>query len=65
MSAGPLGSICLNGGGPPGEGMPDSEINVEISFSEQALLYKEGPEGTEARAQSDVDDKLPVSGIKH
>nr|XP_023652956.1 rho GTPase-activating protein 18 isoform X1 [Paramormyrops kingsleyae] len=58
-SGGPVSRICENGGGTPAAGMPDSEINVEISFSEQALLYKEGPKGTEARAQSDVDDKLP------
>ncbi|XP_048860524.1 rho GTPase-activating protein 18 [Brienomyrus brachyistius] len=61
-SSGPVGSICENGAGAPGASgavTPDSEINVEISFSEQALLYREGSKGTEARARSDVDDKLP------
>lgn len=65
VSAGEEGSVCRNGASAADQGVleVETDINLEVSFSEQALSYKEGSKGSEA--QSDTDDKLPVSGIKH
>lgn len=51
-----------NGAGPdvPGGGADaETDINLEVSFSEQALIYKEGSKVTQP--QSEADDRLPVS----
>ncbi|KAI1897464.1 hypothetical protein AGOR_G00083550 [Albula goreensis] len=58
-SAGPEGSVCRNGASPTEQGVIELEtdINLEVSFSEQALNDKESSKGSEA--QSDADDKLP------
>ncbi len=51
-----------NGAGPdaPGGGADaETDINLEVSFSEQALIYKEGLKVTEP--QNEADDRLPVS----
>lgn len=41
---------------------PETDINLEVSFSDQALSYKEGSKGT-SEALTDADDKLPVSTL--
>ncbi|XP_067241059.1 rho GTPase-activating protein 18 isoform X4 [Chanodichthys erythropterus] len=49
-----------NGAGPdaPGGGADaETDINLEVSFSEQALIYKEGLKVTQP--QSEADDRLP------
>ncbi|XP_051732467.1 rho GTPase-activating protein 18 isoform X3 [Ctenopharyngodon idella] len=49
-----------NGTGPdaPGGGADaETDINLEVSFSEQALIYKEGLKVTQP--QSEADDRLP------
>ncbi|XP_026050788.1 rho GTPase-activating protein 18-like isoform X1 [Carassius auratus] len=49
-----------NGAGPdaPGGGADaETDINLEVSFSEQALLYREGLKVTQP--QSEADDRLP------
>ncbi|KAG7461010.1 hypothetical protein MATL_G00205100 [Megalops atlanticus] len=58
-SADHAGSAGGNGATPRDQGGPESEtdINLEVSFSEQALSYREGSKGSEA--QTDTDDKLP------
>lgn len=51
-----------NGAGPdaPGGGADsETDINLEVSFSEQALIYKEGLKVTQL--QNEADDRLPVS----
>ncbi|XP_029532765.2 rho GTPase-activating protein 18 isoform X2 [Oncorhynchus nerka] len=37
---------------------PETDINLEVSFSDQALSYKEGSKGS-SEALTDADDKLP------
>lgn len=39
---------------------PETDINLEVSFSDQALSYKEGSKASN-EALTDTDDKLPVS----
>ncbi|KAJ8355962.1 hypothetical protein SKAU_G00187560 [Synaphobranchus kaupii] len=58
-SAGQEGSGCRNGESPVDQGVSELEtpLNLEVSFSEQALSSKEGSKGNEA--QGDTDDKLP------
>ncbi|XP_036405064.1 rho GTPase-activating protein 18 [Megalops cyprinoides] len=58
-SADHAGSASGNRASPGDQGGPESEtdINLEVSFSEQALSYREGSKGSEA--QTDTDDKLP------
>jgi len=46
-----------NGAGPDADA--ETDINLEVSFSEQALIYKEGLKVTQP--QSEADDRLPVS----
>uniref|UniRef100_A0A673JZW0 Rho-GAP domain-containing protein n=1 Tax=Sinocyclocheilus rhinocerous TaxID=307959 RepID=A0A673JZW0_9TELE len=51
---------CWNGAGPdtPGGGADaETDINLEVSFSEQALIYKEGLKVTQP--QNEADDRLP------
>lgn len=64
-SAGQEGSVCKNGESLADQGASELEtpLNLEVSFSEQALSYREGSKASEA--QRDTDDKLPVSAIKH
>ncbi|KAL4649094.1 rho GTPase-activating protein 18 isoform X1 [Arapaima gigas] len=54
-SDGQARSTCKNGEGVAHE--PETHINLEVSFSEQALIYKEGSKG--GRPPSDADDRLP------
>ncbi|XP_035279265.1 rho GTPase-activating protein 18 [Anguilla anguilla] len=58
-SAGKESSVCKNGEGPADRGVAelDTALNLDVSFSEQALSSREGSKGTEA--QGDADDKLP------
>ncbi|KAJ8385911.1 hypothetical protein AAFF_G00178730 [Aldrovandia affinis] len=58
-SAGQEGSVCRSGVSAADQEVleVETDINLEVSFSEQALSYKEGSKGSEA--QSDTDDKLP------
>ncbi|XP_073711886.1 rho GTPase-activating protein 18 isoform X2 [Misgurnus anguillicaudatus] len=49
-----------NGAGPDAQGAgaeTETDINLEVSFSEQALIYKEGLKV--AQPQHEADDKLP------
>uniref|UniRef100_A0A673JZP4 Rho-GAP domain-containing protein n=1 Tax=Sinocyclocheilus rhinocerous TaxID=307959 RepID=A0A673JZP4_9TELE len=53
-------SKVRNGAGPdtPGGGADaETDINLEVSFSEQALIYKEGLKVTQP--QNEADDRLP------
>uniref|UniRef100_A0A8C1R7G8 Rho GTPase activating protein 18 n=1 Tax=Cyprinus carpio TaxID=7962 RepID=A0A8C1R7G8_CYPCA len=53
-------SKVRNGAGPdaPGGGADsETDINLEVSFSEQALIYKEGLKVTQL--QNEADDRLP------
>ncbi|XP_061097918.1 rho GTPase-activating protein 18 isoform X1 [Conger conger] len=58
-AAGQEGNVCKNGESPAEQGVSELEtpLNLEVSFSEQALSYREGSKGREA--QGDTDDKLP------
>ncbi|KAK6297346.1 hypothetical protein J4Q44_G00319290 [Coregonus suidteri] len=49
-----------NGAGPAEQRVsePETDINLEVSFSDQALSYKEGSKGS-GEALTDADDKLP------
>uniref|UniRef100_A0A8C2ABP9 Rho GTPase activating protein 18 n=1 Tax=Cyprinus carpio TaxID=7962 RepID=A0A8C2ABP9_CYPCA len=52
--------VLGNGAGPdaPGGGADsETDINLEVSFSEQALIYKEGLKVTQP--QNEADDRLP------
>ncbi|XP_055728847.1 rho GTPase-activating protein 18-like isoform X2 [Salvelinus fontinalis] len=42
---------------------PETDINLELSFSDQALSYKEGSKAS-SQALTDTDDKLPLSRDK-
>lgn len=51
-----------NGAGPDAQGAGadnETDINLEVSFSEQALIYKEGLKVAQPRREA--DDRLPVS----
>ncbi|KPP59868.1 hypothetical protein Z043_122174, partial [Scleropages formosus] len=52
---GQAGSVCENGEGIAARS--ETHVDLEASFSEQALVYKEGTKG--GGAPSDADDKLP------
>ncbi|KAM9421707.1 rho GTPase-activating protein 18-like isoform 1-T1 [Salvelinus alpinus] len=49
-----------NGAGPSEQSVsePETDINLELSFSDQALSYKEGSKAS-SEALTDTDDKLP------
>ncbi|XP_038824052.1 rho GTPase-activating protein 18-like [Salvelinus namaycush] len=49
-----------NGAGPSEQSVsePETDINLELSFSDQALGYKEGSKAS-SQALTDTDDKLP------
>uniref|UniRef100_A0A674AK31 Rho GTPase activating protein 18 n=1 Tax=Salmo trutta TaxID=8032 RepID=A0A674AK31_SALTR len=51
---------CLDTAGPAEQSVsePETDINLEVSFSDQALSYKEGSKGS-SEALTDADDKLP------
>lgn len=49
------------GNGPGPDADTETDINLEVSFSEQALIYKEGLKVTQP--QREADDRLPVSNI--
>ncbi|KAJ8270752.1 hypothetical protein GJAV_G00118830 [Gymnothorax javanicus] len=53
------GSVRKNGESPAEQGVSELEtpLDLEVSFSEQALSYREGSKGNEALG--DTDDKLP------
>uniref|UniRef100_A0A8C9SMT1 Rho GTPase activating protein 18 n=1 Tax=Scleropages formosus TaxID=113540 RepID=A0A8C9SMT1_SCLFO len=53
------GSVCENGEGIAARS--ETHVDLEASFSEQALVYKEGTKG--GGAPSDADDKLPTFRI--
>ncbi|XP_030638484.1 rho GTPase-activating protein 18 [Chanos chanos] len=57
-------TVKENGTGPDQQGVAEAEtsINLEVSFSEQALSFKEGLKGV--KAPSDADDKLPDFKVK-
>uniref|UniRef100_A0A8C9T958 Rho GTPase activating protein 18 n=1 Tax=Scleropages formosus TaxID=113540 RepID=A0A8C9T958_SCLFO len=57
--AGQAGSVCENGEGIAARS--ETHVDLEASFSEQALVYKEGTKG--GGAPSDADDKLPTFRI--
>lgn len=46
---------------PTDQPTPDTEtdLNLEVSFAEQALSYRERSKGVESQKKSEVDDKLP------
>lgn len=52
---------------PTDQPTPDAEtdLNLEVSFAEQALSYRERSKGVESQKKSEADDKLPVRVIKH
>uniref|UniRef100_A0A8C9VMH3 Rho GTPase activating protein 18 n=1 Tax=Scleropages formosus TaxID=113540 RepID=A0A8C9VMH3_SCLFO len=56
---GQAGSVCENGEGIAARS--ETHVDLEASFSEQALVYKEGTKG--GGAPSDADDKLPTFRI--
>ena len=59
-----------NGACPPADQSTlnsETDLNLEVSFAEQALSYRERSKGVESQSQSEseADDKLPVRAIKH
>lgn len=39
----------------------ETELNVEVAFSEQALTYRDNHQGSKVISPNSPDDKLPVS----
>ena len=52
--------VCVCAGVDQGRVEVETDLNLEVSFSEQALSYREGSKVAE-EASCDTDDQLPVS----